>query len=186
MSASEIAANAMNAVAIVLAGRNSIHTWWTGIVGCVLFAWVFLGAKLYADVTLQGFFVVTSIVGWYNWRARAERPIATTPAHQFLPLAMAAGAVALGYAWVLSRFTDAAAPIPDSVVLAFSVLGQLLLMARRIETWWCWLLVNTVAVPLFASRGLYLTAVLYAGFWVNAVVALGHWRRSLAAARAIA
>ena len=186
MTAIEVAANAMNAVSIVFAGRNSIHTWWTGIVGCFLFGWVFFGAKLYADVTLQAFFVGTSIAGWYNWRERAERPIATTPARQLVPLALAAGTVALGYAWVLQRFTDAVAPLPDSTVLAFSVLGQLLLMARRIETWWCWLLVNTVAVPLFASRELYLTAVLYAGFWVNAVVALRHWRRSLVAARALA
>ena len=30
----ELAANAFTAAAIVLAGRNSVHTWWTGIVGC--------------------------------------------------------------------------------------------------------------------------------------------------------
>lgn len=187
MNRAEIAANAMNAASIVLAGRNSVHTWWTGIVGCLLFGWVFFASKLYADTTLQAFFVVTSAVGWWSWvggRARTERPIATTPAKTLGPLALAACAVALGYAWLLHRFTDAYAPLADSVVLAFSVLGQLLLMARRIETWWCWLLVNSVAVPLFAARGLYLTAVLHSGFWVNAVIALRHWRRSLAAAGA--
>ena len=61
------------------------------------------------------------------------------------------------------------------------MLGQLLLMARRYETWWCWLMVNTVAVPLFLSRGLTVTAVLYAAFWINAVVALVRWRRWIVA-----
>ncbi len=51
----EVSANLLNAVSILLAGRNSIHTWWTGIVSCLLFGVVFLGARLYADVTLQGF-----------------------------------------------------------------------------------------------------------------------------------
>ncbi|MES2570562.1 MAG: nicotinamide riboside transporter PnuC, partial [Verrucomicrobiota bacterium] len=37
----EIAANFFNAVSILLAGRNSVHTWWTGIIGCLLFGWVF-------------------------------------------------------------------------------------------------------------------------------------------------
>jgi nicotinamide mononucleotide transporter len=60
-------------------------------------------------------------------------------------------------------------------------LGQLLLMRRRIETWWCWLLVDTVAVPLYLARGLVVTAALYAAFWLNAVAALWHWRRELAA-----
>jgi nicotinamide mononucleotide transporter len=62
-------------------------------------------------------------------------------------------------------------------VLAFSVLGQLLLIERRVENWWCWLLVNTIAVPLYTMRGLYLTAVLYGAFWVNAVVSLVRWNR---------
>jgi len=87
--------------------------------------------------------------------------------------------VAAGYGWLLHRFTDAYAPFLDSVVLAFSVLGQFLLMGRRYESWWCWLLVNTIAVPLYLSRGLQVTAVLYAAFWINAVVALVRWRRFL-------
>jgi len=84
---------------------------------------------------------------------------------------------AAGYGFLLHHFTDAYAPFLDSVVLAFSVLGQFLLTARRIENWWCWLLVNTIAVPLYAARGLTLTALLYIVFWVNAVVSLGRWRR---------
>jgi hypothetical protein len=32
----EISANAVNALSILLAGRNSVHTWWTGIIGCAL------------------------------------------------------------------------------------------------------------------------------------------------------
>jgi len=70
-------------------------------------------------------------------------------------------------------------PFSDSVVLAFSVLGQFLLVGRRYESWWCWLLVNTIAVPLYISRGLHVTAVLYAAFWINEVVALFNWKRLL-------
>jgi nicotinamide mononucleotide transporter len=89
----------------------------------------------------------------------------------------AAVTVATAYGWLLHRFTDAYAPFLDSVVLAFSVLGQLLLMRRRYESWWCWLLVNSIAVPLYASRGLTITAALYAAFWINAIVALVRWRK---------
>jgi nicotinamide mononucleotide transporter len=94
-------------------------------------------------------------------------------------LSAAAVVVAAGYGALLQRFTDAYAPFLDSVILTFSVLGQFLLVGRRIENWWCWLLVNTVAVPVYFSRGLSITAVLYVGFWVNAIVALVHWRRLL-------
>lgn len=178
----EIVANLVNAVSIILAGRNSIHTWWTGILGGLLFGVMFFEAKLYADVTLQLFFIITSISGWWHWRfgrKGSEVPVRRSRPMNVLLLSLAALLAALAYGWLLHRFTDAYAPYIDSLVLAFSVLGQFLLMGRRIETWWCWLVVNTISVPLYCSRGLYLTAALYACFWVNAVVSLRVWRRVL-------
>jgi nicotinamide mononucleotide transporter len=174
----EIAANAFNAASIFLAGRNSLHMWWTTIVGCVLFAYVFFAARLYADVTLQAFFIGTAGIGWWRWLhgARgAELPVRHGSRALIIGSAAAGIVVAVAYGWLLQRFTDAYAPFLDSIVLAFSVVGQLLLMDRRVESWWCWLLVNTIAVPLYASRGLYVTSVLYAAFWVNAIVALRRW-----------
>jgi nicotinamide mononucleotide transporter len=186
MSAGELTANAFVAAAIFLAGRNNIHTWWTGIVGCAVFAVVFFSARLYADVTLQVFFILTSIYGWWKWLhggEGGELPVRFSPARLLIASAAGATAVALGYGWLLLRFTDAYAPFLDSIVLAFSVLGQLLMMERRVENWWAWLLVNTIAVPLYASRGLYLTSVLYAAFWVNALVSLRKWRALARASR---
>ena len=85
--------------------------------------------------------------------------------------------MSLFYGGLLHRFTNAYAPFPDSVVLTFSVLGQFLLMRRHYESWWCWLLVDSIAVPLYLTRGLTVTAILYASFWINAVVALVRWRK---------
>lgn len=47
--------------------------------------------------------------------------------------------------------------------------------------WHFWLAVNTVSVPLFASRGLWLTAALYAVYWVNAWYGWHAWRREMQA-----
>jgi len=55
--------------------------------------------------------------------------------------------------------------------------AQLLLMKRQIQTWWFWILVNLLSVPLFFSRELYITSALYSAFLLNAVVALRHWKR---------
>ena len=180
MNLAEIAANGFVAAAIFLAGRNNIHTWWLGIVGCALFAWVFYESRLYADVTLQVFFILTSILGWWKWLHGGEGrelPVRFSRPPALISWTLVAAGAALGYGWMLRLFTDAYAPFLDSIVLAFSVLGQLLMMERRVENWWAWLLVNTIAVPLYASRGLYVTSVLYAAFWVNAVVSLRRWQR---------
>ena len=167
----EIAANVLMTVSIVLAGRNNIHSWWIGIVGCVLFAVLFFQVNLYADVMLQLFFIVTCVIGWLQWRRGAggkPLPITRTGWRSLAWVVPAGIASVVIYGMLLHRFTNAYAPFIDSAVLVFSIIAQFLLMSRRIETWAFWLLVNTVAVPLYYSRGLYLTAVLYAAYWVNA------------------
>jgi len=176
----EIAANLFTALAIVLAGRNNVHTWWTGIVGCTLFGALFAQNRLYADVALQVFFVATGFYGWWKWlHGAGGKPLPISHAGRPLLVGTAIAGIAgtVVYGALLHYHTDAYAPFPDSTVLVFSIIGQVLMMGRRVENWGFWLLVNTIAVPLYASRGLYLTAVLYAAFWVNALVSWRNWRR---------
>lgn len=177
----ELVANIFTVLCIVLAGRNSIHTWWTGLVGCTLFGVMFYNVQLYADATLQIFFLITGIMGWIAWAPKniitvQDRVINTASLRYMIVASGLAVAVALGYGWLLHTFTDAYAPWIDSTVLAFSVVAQLLLMSRSVQTWKVWVLVNTLSVPLFWSRELYLTSVLYSFFWVNAVYSYYHWK----------
>ena len=175
----EITANALNAASIALAAMNSRYTWPVGIVGCLLFLVLFMQSQLYADALLQMFFTGTSIAGWRSWTQHAGRaalPVSHVRLRQLLVQVGLACAVCAAYGALLHAYTDAYSPYADSAVLAFSVLAQLLLMRRHYEAWWGWLLVNSIAVPLFWSRGLHITAILYAGFWINALVALVRWR----------
>ncbi len=175
----EISANLITTASILLAGRNSIHTWWTGIIGCVLFGVLFYDARLYADVALQVFFLATSISGWWAWlhgRRGEPLPITRSGVRLLLTLFVAGVLTTVAYGSLLFYYTDAYSPYVDSAVLMFSVVAQFLLMRRKLETWLFWLLVNTISVPLFASRGLYLTAGLYAVYWVNALVSWFVWR----------
>ncbi|MCL4160051.1 UNVERIFIED_CONTAM: hypothetical protein GTU68_055702, partial [Idotea baltica] len=149
MSALEIAANIVTALAIFLAGRNNIHTWWIGIIGCVLFGALFYQSQLYADMTLQAFFVVTGAIGWRRWSTgRGGEKFPISHAHAPTLMLSIIGGLFVGglYALLLDRFTDAYAPGWDSLLLVGSVIGQLLLMNRKIENWGFWLLVNTIAV----------------------------------------
>lgn len=176
----ELSANVATAIAIFLAGRNNIHTWWTGILGCTLFGVLFYQSNLYADVALQVFFVISSAIGWRQWMKGAEGdPLPITHAKvKTLLLIVPLGALATaGYGALLHYYTKAYAPFVDSTVLVFSIVAQFLLMQRRVDNWPFWILVNSIAVPLYASRGLYLTAFLYGCYWINAVVSWIWWRR---------
>ena len=179
MTMLEISASAITTVSILLAGRNSVHTWWTGIIGCVLFGVLFYQTKLYAEVLLQLFFVAASGYGWWQWlygEQGHEKVISRAGLKNIFVLFPLGLLVAGMYGLLLHLFTDAFAPFLDSGILVFSVIGQWLLIQRRLECWTFWLLVNTVAIPLYINRELYLTAFLYGVYWINAVVAFRYWR----------
>lgn len=184
MSFLEIAANIVLVAAVFLAARNHWSTWPLGVLGCILFAFLFFEAKLYADVTLQIFFIITNLAGWRIWmnpaNGKSERPV--TQANPFMifvvlfPLALL---TAFGYGTFLLRTTDAHFPIIDSMVLTLSVIAQFLLMGRKLETWIFWVLVDLIAVPLYAAKGLYLTSAVYAAFLINAVYGYINWRNEM-------
>lgn len=198
MSPLEIAANGFNLLSVWFSARNSVHTWWSGIVGCALYSVMFVGVRLYADVTLQIFFIGSCIVGWWHWKTggahvltndgasdgaaavdngSTELPITRVAPATALAFAVLAVLAAAGYGWLLYSVTDADYPFIDSTVLALSILAQLLLVARKIETWPVWIAVDCIAVPLYAVKGLWLTAAVYAFFLVLVVMGWVRWSK---------
>jgi nicotinamide mononucleotide transporter len=114
----ELAANIAVAGSILLAGRNNVHTWWLGIVGCALFAAVFERSHLYADMVLQFFFIAISVLGWWQWLRGdhgAPLPITALRPRAWAWLAPLAVVATFGYGWMLTRLTNAYAPYLDPV-----------------------------------------------------------------------
>ena len=52
---------------ILLSIRQNKWCWPIGLLTSVLYIYVFLVTKFYADMLLQVYYVGASIYGWYNW-----------------------------------------------------------------------------------------------------------------------
>ena len=50
---------------------------------------------------------------------------------------------------------------------------------KLIESWWIWIGVDVISVPLYLSRNLYPTALLYIVFLGLCVRGLSEWSRAL-------
>ena len=180
----ELAANAATTLSIWLAVRNNIHTWTTGIVGCILFLIFFYQGQLYADSTLQVFFVITSLIGIYQWthsKNANKRPITKTSWKSLVLISVLALSITAGYGYLLQHYTNDFMPFADASVLTLSVIAQLLLMQRKFESWPFWIGTNTLSVYLYLSRGMNLTAILYAAYWCNAWYGWYRWKNLMRA-----
>lgn len=47
--------------------RQKIWLWPVGIITSAVYIYVFFTGKLYADMSLQGYYLVISVIGWYWW-----------------------------------------------------------------------------------------------------------------------
>ena len=179
----EWAANILTALCIYLAGRNKVLTWPIGIIATCLFGVLFYKAGLFADSLLQVFFIATGIIGWMGWKN--NKIVEEIPTHidvkKFVLYSVIAIIVAIAYGYFLlyrvADTFDAYVPFVDSLILTLSILGQLLLMRKKIETWMVWIAVNIISVPLYFSRDLYLTSFMYSLFLINAVVSYFYWKK---------
>lgn len=53
--------------------RQTIWLWPVGIITSAVYIWVFFTGKLYADMSLQVYYLVISILGWYWWAQGSRR-----------------------------------------------------------------------------------------------------------------
>lgn len=182
MTAIELVAAIISALAVWMTARRHPWCWPVGLVSVVMYGWVFIDAKLYSDALLQGAFAVMIVYGWMHW----QRHLDTTSHVQVAPLAVApaalhvafgiVGALALGFA--MHRWTDAALPWLDAALTAFSLVAQWWQARRHVAAWALWIAVDVIYVGEYVYKDLHITAVLYVGFLVLAAIGWRDWRRA--------
>jgi len=182
VSALEIVAFVLALVMVVLNMRVNPIAWPLAIVSSLLYVALFWNSRLYGDASLQIFFALIALWGWWQWlRGTAANGealrVRALPARLrwWLLLALLVAWPATGL--FLKRYTDTDVPWWDAFPTAASVIGQWLLGRKYIENWWAWIVVNIVSVGLFAYKGLWLTVVLYSLFIVMSFIGWRAWAR---------
>lgn len=151
-----------------------------GILNSLILGLVFLDQKLFADSALQVVFIVLSVQGWWQWSARRNPQtdgFRTTTVREQTRLLGIAIAVAL-LLWLLLVELRGSAPPLDALITALSLCAQWQLNRRQVSSWYWWIAVDLISVPLYWSRGLYLIAGLYVVFLALCVHGLRNWQQT--------
>lgn len=165
--------------------RQHILLWLFGILSSALYITVFFEAKLYADMSLQFYYVAVSLYGWIYWKqSRKKNSTHTLPVTQMAPrtyirLGVATVGIYILYYVVLAYFSDSPIPALDSFVGALSIVGTWMLAKKVIENWLVWIVVDAFCVGLYLWRDLYSTSALYAVYTVMSVIGYRQWKKDL-------
>lgn len=177
----ELASALVTALGIWLAARRNILCWPVTLLADVLYFIVFYRVQLLSDTYLQGAFALFTLYGWWNWwrgvKQEGEVCVVDLPYTRAIA-AVVAGLVGTLILGTLTRRLGASLPYLDASLAAFSLVGSWWQARKHIANWWLWIVVDVLYVFEYIYKGLWVTAVLYAGLVALAVVGLRDWQNA--------
>ena len=173
------------ALCVWLVVRENVWNFPIGLLNVATFSIVFFQSRLFADAGLQVVYFVLGVVGWRLWlrggnnhtRLSLSRIGITESA--WLTVFVVVSTMCL---WQTLHHLGGSASFWDALTTSLSLASQWMLNRKQLENWLGWIVVDTIYVPLYLSKGLYLTAILYAIFLCMAIIGWKQWQRSLNAA----
>jgi nicotinamide mononucleotide transporter len=179
----EVAGFVTGALCVWLVARQNPWNWPIGILNNLAFLALFATSGLYADSGLQVVYLGLALYGWWSWlRGGVEHtplPVSRTTPAQWLWLAVAGVVLTGALVWVLTTYTPSTVPWADAVTTVLSLLATWGQTRKKVESWWLWIAADVIYVPLYAYKGLWLTAILYLGFIALCVLGLRSWSKDL-------
>ena len=163
----EVAAAIATLLNVWLLVRNNIWTWAWGVASVALYAVVFWRSHLWSSTGLQLlYYLPMQAYGWWVWMKQGpthhdDLPITRLSTRSRIVWIVATLPLAALLGWGMS-FTGAQQSMADALVTAVSVTGQYLQTHKKIEHWFCWVLVNALyAFWLLPRQQLWLSSALY-------------------------
>jgi nicotinamide mononucleotide transporter len=171
---------------VYLTTKRNIWQWPIGIWAVVLYAIVFLNARLYADFILQGFFAIQGVIGFIVWYQNREvnrsyiikvERLTNKQRGWFIAFTVAAYFV---IAYIFKHYTNASLPYIDSLAALLSLAANQLLVKRKIESWYLWIAVDLIYIGMFLYKGLIVSSGLYVILLFLAIKGFYEWRKKVA------
>jgi len=173
-------------VSVLYSRKENVLVYPTGLINTILFTYFcFFWWGLYAEASLNFYYTIMSIYGWYLWSAKDKhsgKPILKMSYSTRKEWLYAIGffVACWGFLYfVLSRWTNSTVPSADSFASASAYTGMWLMTKKKLENWIWWIITNLASIPLYFYKDSVLTSFQYVIFLLLAISGYITWRRKL-------
>lgn len=179
---------------VVLAAKGKISTYFFGLIQTTLYGYVAFSHGLYGETMLNwAFYAPLQLVGFFLWvkaaksrkenvNSTADIPVKTLTLKAQLALVALAVVSIIAYAFLLQTLGGQSVGL-DSATNVLSVIAQFLMLARYVEQWLLWIVVNVLSVIMWTGVTLTQGAesapmiVMWSAFLINAIYGYRNWKR---------
>ena len=167
---------------VVLAKKENIWVYPTGLIATVITTYLLYQAKYFGDMTMNAYYSLMSLYGWYKWSAKTNEPeikiTRTNMREKFIGLGLFGLTMVITY--MVYKFFDYKLEIPNYIDIFTSGLfftAMWYMALKKIENWTLWIIGDCIVVPLFAYRGLGMLSLQYFIFTILAVYGYLEWKK---------
>lgn len=166
---------------VLLAMVENIWCWPAAFISTAIYSVLFFDVSLYMESLLNIYYLLMAIYGWYQWRFKtageAIKPITVWSVKQHLKITLTTVVLILLSAELLQLYTDQDFAYVDSFTTWFAVITTYMVAQKVLENWLYWIVIDSVSIYLYWQKGFVLTAVLFVGYLIIALVAWYRWKQ---------
>ncbi len=170
-------------LSVIYAKRESILVFPTGIISVLIFVYICFNARLYADMSINAYYFVMSVYGWYYWSRKDDTkhntPITTNTKKDWIWSITILLVSFVVLSQLLIHFTDSDVPIIDALTTSIFFVGMQLMARKKIENWLAWIIGDFISIPLYFYKGLVLTSFQFFVFFIIAIFGYLSWKKTL-------
>jgi nicotinamide mononucleotide transporter len=189
----ELAGTVFAIIYLFLSVRENIWLWPVGFLASSLYLVVFFQSHLYADMSLQGYYLVVSVYGWFHWMGRRKGPhlpetnIPTVSIHldqwiKYLSMVLVLTIVfyfMLRFLPAYINLPDSELPLGDAFTTAGGIVATWMLAQKILENWLVWIVINGFSLGMYVYKELYITVFLFIIYTGMSVVGYYNWKKHM-------
>lgn len=188
----ELTAASLGFVSIYLQIKQNVWYWLVSIIMVSMYIYIYIQARLYADMSLQVYYLVISFYGWYAWVSGRQvnnhkEALSVTFCTKRLRVNSVVISIMLFFliGWILENFTNSDLPYWDSFTTSLSFVATWMLARKKIENWLIWIVVDAVSAVIYIYKDLWPTSILFFVLTGLAWVGFMRWKKDMKSGHSI-
>lgn len=165
--------------------KENIWVYPVGLINTSIYIYLSAKASLFGESFVNVFYTIMSLFGWWSWLQKdqsrtdyqlkisfSDRTWITLQIAFFFTLFIVIYAALF---FLKENFYADAIPWADSLATASAFTGMWLMIRKKVESWYWWILTNIISVPLYIYKGYSLTGIYYLILLILAIAGLREW-----------
>jgi nicotinamide mononucleotide transporter len=170
-------------VCVILAAKQNIWTWPTGIIAVLVSVIFYYSKTMYASMYLQFVFLGFCVAGWIQWLyvGKDNERLKVTSVRGWYALGLFVftmlSFILMGF--VFDIYSNDQLPYLDAFATALSITAQWMMNNKQLESWLVWIIADITYTGIHYYMHDWFYFLLYLSYIFSAALAYFLWKKSL-------